>query len=190
MRGLPVPAVLVLLLTACGGHTVDWNAPENLLLHEESARKDDAVELDYWSLVYSPCRAVYDALADVEHYPDFVPGVDRVQVLGVDGDTQTVQIAQHVIGRQSNAKVRWTFRPAQREITFTTLASDLNYNDGRYVLEASPDDRHCLVKSTFLVKPGAGMAQPLPIGVLASGTREAFLAAAEGVRKRAGSAAR
>jgi len=185
MRTFRVPAVAAILLAACGERPVDWSAPENLLLHEESSRREDAVELRYRSLVDVPCRAVHDALADVEHYPDFVPGVDRVQLLTVDGDTKTVQIAQRVIGRQSNAKVRWTLPPESHEITFTTLASDLNYNDGRYVFEPSPDGRRCLVRSTFLVKYGAGMAQPVPIGVLASGTREAFLAAAQGVRTRA-----
>jgi len=35
------------------------------------------------------------------------------------------------------------------------------------------------------VKEGQGMAQSVPIGVLAAGTKEAFLAAAQGVKKRA-----
>jgi hypothetical protein len=93
-----------------------------------------------------------------------------------------------VIGRQSNAKVKWTFHPERKEIDFTTVTSDLNYNDGHYALEASPDGKRCLVRTTFLVKPGQGMTQAVPIGVLAAGTREAFLAAAQGVRKRAGAA--
>ena len=128
---------------------------------------------------------MYEAITDVEHYPDFVPGVDRAQILELDGTTKTVQIAQRVIGRQSNAKVKWTFHPDKRQIDFTTLSSDLNYNDGHYELEASPDGKRCLVRSTFVVKPGQGMAQGVPIGVLAAGTREAFLSAAQGVKKRA-----
>jgi ribosome-associated toxin RatA of RatAB toxin-antitoxin module len=179
-----VPVVLA-LIAGCGEAGVDWSAPENLLLRERSSKKDDSIQLDYWSLVDAACQPVYDALTDVDHYSDFVPGVDRTQLLEVDGTSKTIQIAQHVIGRQSNAKVKWTFNPAKREIAFTTLTSDLNYNDGHYVLEPSPDGKRCLVRSTFVVKQGQGMAQAVPIGVLAAGTREAFLAAAHGVKKRA-----
>jgi ribosome-associated toxin RatA of RatAB toxin-antitoxin module len=189
--GIPrkVVAALTLVVAACGEPVVDWSKPENFLLREKSAKKDDGVQLDYWSLVDAPCPAVYEALADVEHYPDFVPGVDRTQLLTVSGNKKTIQIAQRVIGRQSNAKVEWAFNPEARTIDFTTLASDLNYNDGHYALEASPDGKRCLVRSTFLVKQGQGMAQAVPIGVLAAGTREAFLAAARGVKKRAAPAA-
>ena len=61
----------------------------------------------------------------------------------------------------------------------------LNYNDGHYELEPSPDKKRCLVRSAYVVQQGPGLAQAVPIGVLASGTREAFLGAAKGVKKRA-----
>jgi ribosome-associated toxin RatA of RatAB toxin-antitoxin module len=177
---------LAAVLASCGGGaSIDWSAPENLLLREKSANVDEGVQLDYWSLVDAPCQPVYDALTDVEHYPDFVPGIDRAQILGVTDNTKTIQIAQRVIGRQSNAKVEWTFHPDTKSIDFKTLSSDLNYNDGHYALHSSPDGKRCLVRSTFLVKQGQGMTQAVPIGVLAAGTREAFLAAAQGVKKRA-----
>jgi ribosome-associated toxin RatA of RatAB toxin-antitoxin module len=176
---------LVLLLVACGEGGVDWNAPENLVLREKSAKVNEGVQLEYWSLVDAGCQAVYDALVDIEHYPDFIPGVDRANLLNVTPTSKTVQIAQRVIGRQSNAKVEWTFHPEKHEIDFKTLSSDLNFNDGHYELEPSPDGKRCLVRSGFLVKEGQGMAQSVPIGVLAAGTKEAFLAAAQGVKKRA-----
>jgi ribosome-associated toxin RatA of RatAB toxin-antitoxin module len=179
---------LVVILAACGEAGVDWNKPENLLLREKSAKKDDGMQLEYWSLVDATCKAVYDALTDVEHYPDFIPGVDRAQILGVEGNSKTIQIAQRVIGRQSNAKVKWTFNPDKRQIDFTTISSDLSFNDGHYELDASPDGKRCLVRTTFLVKQGQGMTQAVPIGVLAAGTREAFLAAAQGVKKRVAAA--
>lgn len=176
---------LVVLLAACSEGGVDWSKPENFLLREKSSKKDEGVQLEYWSLVDAPCQPVYDALTDVEHYADFIPGVDRTQILETKDDTKTIQIAQRVIGRQSNAKVKWTFNKQKRHIDFTTVTADLNYNDGHYELEPSPDGKRCLVRSTFLVKEGQGMAQAVPIGVLAAGTREAFLAAAQGVKKRA-----
>src|SRR5262249_49962018 len=64
-----------LLLAACGGD-VDWSAPENLLMYEKTTDRDGFVELDYRSLIDAPCQRVYEALVDVEHYPDFIPGVD------------------------------------------------------------------------------------------------------------------
>src|SRR3989441_387760 len=176
---------LTLLLVACGEGGVDWNAPENLALREKSAKVAEGVQLEYWSLVDAGCQPVYDALVDIEHYPDFIPGVDRANLLNVTPTSKTAQIAQRVIGRQSNAKVEWTFHPEKHEIDFKTLSSDLNFNDGHYELEPSPDGKRCLVRSSYLVKEGQGMAQSVPIGVLAAGTKEAFLAAAQGVKKRA-----
>jgi hypothetical protein len=110
-----------------------------------------------------------------------VPGVDRVALLQQTPTSKTVQIAQRVIGRQSSAKVEWTFDPDREKIDFRTLQSDLTYNDGNYQLEKSPDGKRCLVHSSFLVKEGRGLS----LGALAQATRESFMAAARGVRKRA-----
>jgi ribosome-associated toxin RatA of RatAB toxin-antitoxin module len=176
------------LLGACGEKGVDWSAPENFLYREKSEKRDEGVQLSYWSLVDARCRLVYEALADVGRYADFIPGVDRTQILAETPTSKTIQIAQRVIGRQSNAKVEWTFDAQRRRIDFKTLASDLNFNDGHYEVEDSPDGQRCLVRSTFLVKHGEGRAQAVPIGVLAAGTRDAFLAAAQGVKKRAAQA--
>ncbi|HYV55945.1 MAG TPA: SRPBCC family protein [Candidatus Nitrosopolaris sp.] len=176
---------LVLLLAGCGERGVDWNAPENLLLRENSTKQDDGVRLAYWSLVDAPCQAIYDALVDIEHYPEFIPGVDRLNILNASASSKTAQVAQRVIGRQSNAKVEWKFDPQKRTIDFTTLSSDLSYNDGHYEFDDSPDKKRCLVRTTFLVKEGQGMTQAVPIGVLAQGTHDTFLAAAKGVKNRA-----
>ena len=66
-------------------------------------------------------------------------------------------------------------------IQFKTLNSDLTYNDGYYKLVESPDGKRCLVKTLFLVK----QAQGLSLGALGQATRETYLAAARGVKKRA-----
>jgi ribosome-associated toxin RatA of RatAB toxin-antitoxin module len=186
-----IPLLALLLLVAgCGGErTVDWTAPENLVLWEHTSETDQGVKIEYGSLVDAPAQKVYEALADVEHYPDFIPGVSYVQVLMVGENSKTVQIAQQVIGRQTNAKVEWKFYPEQRRIEFRTIQSSLSLNDGSYEVEPSPDGRRCFVRTTFLVRPGAGGGS-VPAGVLASTTREAFLAAAEGVRRRATGQAR
>ena len=175
---------LLLLFVACGEGGVDWNAPENLVLREKSAKVGEGVQLEYWSLVDAGCQPVYDALTDVEHYPDFVPGVDRANLIDETPNSKVVQIAQRVIGRQSNAKVKWTFDKSKRTVDFTTLTSDLNFNDGHYEMESSPDGKRCLVRTTFIVKEGEGRTQSVPIGVLAAGTRDTFLAAARGIKKR------
>lgn len=183
-----VPRGLKMLLAAaviagCGERAMDWSAAESLMLRENSGSQDDAATLEYWSLIDAPCQPIYDALVDVEHYPEFIPGVDRANLLARTENSKTVQIAQRVISRQSNAKVEWKFDPAKQHVEFKTLTSDLSYNDGTYDLEASPDGKRCLVKSRFIVKAGEG--QTVPVSVLASATRDAFLAAAKGLRKRA-----
>src|SRR5262245_14473258 len=168
------------LLASCD-RGVDWSSPENLLIHEKATDRDGFVELDYWSLVDAPCQRIYEALVDVEHYPDFIPGVQRVQLVDKTDRSKTVQIAQNVIGRQANAKVEWMYDPEKRDIQFKTLTSDLTYNDGYYKFEESPDKKRCLVKALFLVK----QAQGLSLGALGQATRETYLAAARGVKKRA-----
>src|SRR5262245_61239183 len=172
--------LLGMLLAACE-RGVDWSSPENLLLRDNATDRGGFIELEYWSLVDAPCQRIYEALVDVEHYPDFIPGVQRVQLIDQTERSKTVQIAQTVIGRQANAKVEWMFDPRKRGIQFKTLTSDLTYNDGYYTLEESPDGERCLVKTLFLVK----QAQGLSLGALSQATRETYLAAARGVKKRA-----
>ncbi len=184
MRALRLPSVFLpslLALAACGEGRVDWNEPENLLLAEEVTDRDGFAELDYVSLIDAPCKPVYDALTAVEEYPQFIQGVDQVQLLQHTQRSKTVQIAQRVIGRQTNAKVEWTFDPERMRIEFKTLSSDLTYNDGYYKLEQSPDGKRCVVRTKFLVKQGKGLS----LDALGQATREAFLTAARGVKKRA-----
>jgi ribosome-associated toxin RatA of RatAB toxin-antitoxin module len=179
---------LVLLVAACGERPIDWNAPENFLLHESSTRTDEGVVLEYVSLVDAPADRVYAALADVEHYPQFVPGVDLVNLLSVEDGRKTVQIAQRVIGRQTNAKVQWTFFPDRRRIEFHTLQSNLSNNDGSWQIDPSPDGKRSLVHTRYVVHGGEGVGAAIPMGVLVSGTREAFLVGAKAVRERAAGA--
>jgi ribosome-associated toxin RatA of RatAB toxin-antitoxin module len=173
-----------LLLAGCGERGVDWAAPENLVYTEESETLDDGVRLKYASLVDAPCKPIYDALIDVEHYPEFIPGVDSTQIINRTDTSKTVLIAQRVISRQSNAKVEWKFDPAKPQISFKTLTSDFAYNDGSYDFESSPDGKRCLVRTTYDVKHGE-RGQTMPTAVLAQATRDAHVAASKGVKKRA-----
>jgi len=175
----------VLLLAGCGSRGVDWSAPENPLLREESAAKDGGVELQYWSLMDSPCKPIYDALSDFEHYREFIPGVDNTSLLAASGDTKTILIAQRVIGRQNNAKVEWKLDPAKPRIEFKTLASDVSFNSGYYEFEPSPDGKRCLLHTLFLVKGKEGGGDNVAVDALAQATRDGYVAAAQAVKKRA-----
>lgn len=176
----------VVLLAGCGGGgSIDWNGPENLLVREESASKDGGVELQYWSLIDSPCKPVFEALIDFEHYRDFIPGVDNTSLLASTENSKTILIAQRVIGRQNNAKVQWTWDASKPRIEFKTLASDVSFNDGYYEFTASPDGKRCLLHTLFLVKQKEGAAGSVPDDQLAQATRDSYLAAAKGVKKRA-----
>lgn len=186
MRLAPVTLFVCLALVACGERGIDWSAPENVLHREKQTEQAGGALIEYWSLLDLPCDPVFDALVDVEHYPEFVPGVDRVSLVEQTAGSKTVQIAQRVIGRQASAKVEWTFDRERKRIDFRTLQSDLTYNDGNYQLHESPDEKRCAVHSSFLVKEGRGLS----LGALAQATRESFMAAARGVRKRAGELAK
>jgi ribosome-associated toxin RatA of RatAB toxin-antitoxin module len=174
---------LAVLVAGCGDGAVDWAAPENLILREKSVEKNGKAELEYWSLVDAPCQAIYDALVDVEHYPEFIPGVDTTQIIARTDNSKTVLIAQRVVARQSNAKVQWTFDPARRNIQFKTLTSDFSFNDGRYSFEESPDKKRCLVKTVYEIRPAEG-GQPTPLSSLRQSMRDSHLAASAGVKKR------
>jgi hypothetical protein len=184
---LAFAAMLVLLAACSRERKVDWSAPENFFYYEASSDVDGGVQLVYWALTDTPADANYKALADVEHYMDFVDGVDRTQLLAQSGNTKTIQIAQRVIGRQNNAKVVWTFHPETRKIEFKTEQSDLYYNEGGYEVIASPDGKRSLVKVTFVVKESEYVN--IPKGVLASGTRDSFEAAAKSIKKKTAGAA-
>jgi ribosome-associated toxin RatA of RatAB toxin-antitoxin module len=181
--------VLTLLLSAgCGGEGVDWSQPETLIVREKSATTDEGVQLQYWSLLDATCQQVFDALADVEHYPEFIPGVDSVQLMGQTDNSKTVLIAQRIISRQTSAKVEWTFSRAPLRVDFKTLTSDFAFNDGSYTFESSPDGKRCLVHFTFLVKPAKGAGAPSQSAVTEA-TRASFAPAVGGVKKRAASLA-
>jgi len=181
LRSTSVIVGLLGVVAACGERGVDWKDQESLLYREKTTEQAGGALLEYWSLLDLPCQPVFDALTDVEHYPEFVPGVDSVSLLEQTATSKTVQIAQRVIGRQSSAKVEWTFDSDRKKVDFRTLLSDLTYNDGNYQLESSPDGKRCAVHSSFLVKEGKGLS----LAALSQATREAFMAAARGVRKRA-----
>jgi ribosome-associated toxin RatA of RatAB toxin-antitoxin module len=171
-------------LVGCDRGSVDWSAPENVVHREKLTEQAGGALIEYWSLLDLPCPPVFDALIDVEHYPEFVPGVDSVSLVAQTPTSKTVQIAQRVIGRQASAKVEWTFDRDRRRVDFRTITSDLTYNDGNYQLHPSPDGTRCAVHSSFLVKEGRGLS----LGALAQATRETFMAAARGVRRRAAAA--
>jgi ribosome-associated toxin RatA of RatAB toxin-antitoxin module len=182
--GMVALAGLLTAVGGCGGERIDWSAPENFLLRERAEQAaEGGIEFEYLSLVDAPAGKLYAALADVEHYPDFVDGVTRVRLISGDAQRKVVDIAQRVIGRQTQATVEWRFDPAARRIDFKTLESDLSFNTGGYVITPSPDGKRSLVTTRFLSTERAGST--LPVGVLKSATREAFLAAARGVKKRA-----
>ena len=179
--------VMSLITMAVGGCShdkrIDWSAPENFFYYESSSNLDKGVELTYWALVDAPADAVYKVLADVEHYAEFVDGVDRTQLLTQSDNTKKILIAQRVIGRQNNAQVLWTFHPDQKKIDFDTEQSDLYYNEGHYEIIPSPDGTRSLVKVTFIVKESERVS--IPRGVLASTTRDTFASAAKSIKKRA-----
>ena len=182
MRLAPTALAVALSLPACGGHGIDWSAPEDVVYREKQTEQAGGALIEYWSLLDLACAPVFEALIDVEHYPEFVPGVDRVALVQERPGVKLVQIAQRVIGRQTNAKVEWTFDSDRKRIDFRTLQSDLTYNDGNYTLQDSPDGKRCLVHSSYLVKEGRGLS----LAALSQATRETFMAAARGVRKHAG----
>ncbi len=179
-----IPPLLALLAACSQEPVVDWEAKENFFVKEKSERTDEGVRLEYHSLVDAPAAAVYRALADVEHYADFVDGVTESTLLSTDLNTKTILITETVIGRQTRARVKWWMYPNRGKVEFQTLESDSNYNDGSYTVYASPDGKRSYVVSIFHVKE-KGAPQHVPIGVLAGAMRESFETAARSVKRRA-----
>ena len=91
---------LMVLVVACGEKSIDWSAPENLVYVEKSDTTDDGVRLEYWSLVDAPCKAIYEALVDVEHYPEFIPGVDQTQIVNRTENSKVVLISPRSVGKK------------------------------------------------------------------------------------------
>jgi hypothetical protein len=163
---------------------IDWAAPENIFAVEKTEKNQDgSTRLEFHTLIDVPADQVYDLLSKAEDWSTFVEGVSESGKLSTEGNTKTTYITQKVIGRQNRAKVKWTYHPEAKKIDFETIESDLSYNDGSYTVTPSPDGKRSYVVSVFNLRSRGG-AQPPP-GVVATGTREAFKAAALSVRKRA-----
>jgi carbon monoxide dehydrogenase subunit G len=180
-----VAAVAVWPFWSCSkGPSINWSAQENFFAVEKSEKTDQGARLEFHSLVDAPAQEVYRALADVDHYADFIDGVSETSLVSAEGNTKVIQITQSVIGRQSRARVKWELHPAERKIEFETLQSDANYNDGHYEVFASPDGKRSYIVSVYIVKE-KGAPQNVPIGVLMSATRDSFERAARSVKRRA-----
>ena len=164
--------------------TIDWSAKENFFYIEKSEKTPEGARLEFHSIVDAPAKEVYRALTDVENYAKFVDGVSESNLVSEDSHEKVIDIAQTVIGRQAHARVQWTFHPDNLHITFQTLQSDANYNDGSYKIIASPDGKRCYVITTFWVKE-KGAPPNVPIGVLQSATRDSFAKAARSIKLRA-----
>ena len=182
--GLFVAALATLPVSCSHGPDIDWSAKENFFAVEKSQETDEGARLEFHSLVDAPARGVYDALADVDHYVDFVDGVSESKLESTEANTKTIQITQTVIGRQSRARVKWTMDPANLIVKFETLQSDANYNNGTFQVYPSADGQRCYVISVYDVK-SKGAPQNVPLGVLKSATRESFEKAARSVKRRA-----
>ncbi len=181
-------AVGLMVMSCSDQPQVDWAAPENFFAVEKSTGTDDGARLEFHSLMDAPPLQVYAALADAEHFADFVDGVSASELISTDGHRKVTRITQTVIGRQSRAEVKWTLHPEKMKIEFETLKSDANYNDGRYWVIPSPDGKRSYVISVFDVK-WKGAPPNVPIGVLTTATRESFGKAAASVKQRAVKAA-
>jgi len=185
LTGCLVAAGAMWLFVACSkGPSVNWSAQENFFAAEKSEKTDQGARLEFHSLVDAPAQEVYRALADPEHYAEFVEGVSETTLVSAEGNTKVIQITQSVIGRQSRARVKWELHPEERKIQFETLQSDANYNDGHYEVFASPDGKRSYIVSVYIVKE-KGAPQNVPIGVLMSATRDSFERAARSVKRRA-----
>ena len=183
--GFLVAVAVAALAASCSrSPEVDWSGKENFFALEKSQETDEGARLEFHSLVDAPARAVYEALADTEHYADFVDGVTESKLVSAEDNSKTIQITQTVIGRQSRARVKWTMDPKDMKVKFETLQSDANYNDGTFQVFASPDGKRCYVVSVYDVK-SKGAPQNMPLGVLKTATRETFEKAARSVKRRA-----
>jgi carbon monoxide dehydrogenase subunit G len=183
--GLFIAAAMLALCAACEKQpAIDWSAKENFFAVEKSGKnEDDSVRLEYHSLVDAPADAVYQALAAPEDYVVFVKGVSDSGKVSGEGNTRVIHITQSVIGRQTRAQVKYTFHPDTKKIEFKTEQSDTTLTDGSYEITPSPDGKRCYVVSIFNVREKSG--QKMPPGVMMSGTREAWLAAAQSIKAKA-----
>jgi len=183
LRCCLVLTLALLWLPACSREPkVDWSAPENFFASEKSEEIPGGARLEFHSLVDASAPDVYRALADVEDYNRFIPGVSESVLVSKDDTTKVVRITQTVIGRQNRAEVKWTFHPERMAIEFETLKSDGNYNSGSYRVLPSPDGKRLYIISVYQVME-KGAPQNVPIGVLESATREAFGKAARSVKQ-------
>ena len=176
-----------LSLGACRGSStpeIDWERPESFFIVDKSERTEDGVNLEFHFLIDAPAAGVYKALAGVEHYASFIPGVQKSVLVSSTASTKTIDIAQTVIGVQNRAQVVWTLDRKNRTVSFETVRSDGSMNNGNYHVYSSPDGRRCYVVAKFDVHQ-TGLARAAPIGLLAKSIRDSVGEAAKAIKQRA-----
>jgi hypothetical protein len=180
----PAAFALAVLAVACERNSFDWEQPENMLLVQEEEQQDDgSVRMEFVSLVNAPADELYQALGDVGHHAEFIEGVSESTLLSSEGNKRVVDITNQVLGRPNRAKIEWTLDPPNRKMAFKTLEAQFTDNSAEYRVEPSPDGKRARVTTYYYLRDKGG--HPFPLHALRMAIRDSYVAALNGVKRRA-----
>ena len=98
---------------------------------------------------------VYDVIVDYEKYPEFLPEMERAEVVARDGDTVDVEFSLNLIKRLTYT-LRLVGEP-KVAVSWSLVVGMFQKNDGGWLLEALADGR---TRATYRVDVAVGVFVP------------------------------
>lgn len=135
------------------------------------------------ALIGAPMDKVMEAIADFEHYDEFMPHTTVAEVERREGDELWFRTALDFKVKTVGYTLHVKLDPEGRGLSWTLAAGDLSFNDGRWELEPyGPDQQQTFATYTAYVNPGF-YVPGFMLGKLTEGSLPAVMKA---VRKRVG----
>lgn len=86
-------------------------------------------------VVKVPRDRFFEVITDFEKLPEFIPELDRVQLMSTSGNVRTVTYSVSLLGRAISYTLQLTNQPPG-EVTWSLLKGDfMKQNKGRWLLE-------------------------------------------------------
>jgi hypothetical protein len=174
----------LLVAPACQRSGFDWDQPENVLLEEKAETAPDGhVEMRFVSLLNVPPDDLFRAFSDVERHAEFIEGVSESKLVSQDGRKKVIDITNRVLGRPNKARIEWTIDEGDMKMSFDTVDAEYTDNSAEYIIEGSPDGKRAKIITIYQLRDKGG--HPFPLHSLKVGIRDGYVAAVQGVKRRA-----
>ncbi|MBI3884191.1 MAG: SRPBCC family protein [Opitutae bacterium] len=106
-------------------------------------------------LIPAPVSTVWNVMLDVEHAPEFVPGLRRARRIERHGPSEIIEhtVKYSWLLPEVTYRFRADYRP-QEQIDFQRISGDLRALTGTWTLRPTPDGTGTVVTYSVMLDPG------------------------------------